>query len=145
MPITLGTDVYGASTTPTTTQVENMCKETFDDINAYLDALGYSTPVPTTSTKASSRLKLISRLGAAAMAEEAAFSVGYEGNERAATLRAEYNRRITALKKGEYDLTDATRGTASPRMVNEKAPAAEFHLDADDAETDPLFTRDMVF
>ena len=161
MAITLGTDgycvladvqainlqrTYSAGTLPTSTQVEAFITDVFWEINGILDAQGYSVPVGTSATSASLILQRINAGGAAALAEEAAYSVGIDGeNARAEALRKNYEARLTMLRKGETSLVDASRGTDSPRIVNEKTPAGTFNLNASDVERDPTFTRTMDF
>ena len=137
---------YDGSSHPTTSQIGVFITEGFHEINGYLDALGYSTPVPTTATKASKLLKKMSSNQVAARCEDAAYAVGMNGQpERIEFLLLLYSQPLEDLKKGTLVLSDASRGDDSPVLTNEETPDGDFRLDADGDEEDPVVDMDTKF
>ena len=138
---------YSASTKPTSTQVTAFITDTFAEINGVLDARGYSVPIPTTATTATTILKNINVLGAAALAEDAGQSVSMAGSisAQAESLRAQYAEKIDLLGRGRITLVDATETDYTPAQGDEQTPVGQFNVDDDDEERDPVFTRTMEF
>jgi len=93
---------YGASTTPTTTQVNALIAQIAVEIDAVLEAKGYTVPV-TTPANFVEALKYLNAYGAAALAEMGMFP---ETSEMGQTphwklLNEKYNDGIKQLREGE--------------------------------------------
>ncbi len=137
---------YDSSSKPTSAQVTQFIADVSGELDGVLDALGYSTPIPSTATKATVIIKNITVFGAAAKAEWAAYSIGGAGDSaRAELLGKEYDRRLVMLYKGQTTLLDATEGADTPAQQHEQTPIATFNEDSTGTERDRTFTRDMNF
>ena len=161
MAITLGTDGYceaadvqarfgqqtfASGSVPTTTQVEGFITDGFNIINGILAAVGYSTPVETSATKASRVLLRMNADYAASEAHLAAFSAGVGGvPEQAEFLEGRFNKMVTRLEKGHLSLEDATTTSDLIKLHSDQDPEGKFNLDSNGDENDPVFTRATNF
>jgi hypothetical protein len=90
---------YGATTTPTTTEVSAIIAEISSEIDVVLTLFGYSLPI--TDATDLSFLKMLSSVGSAAASDRATFSAGNEGEHtNARTLQERYDRILTAIQSG---------------------------------------------
>ena len=135
---------YSTTSKPTTAQVEELCKQRADLINAALAAAGWTTPI-STGARSLNLLQSLNARGAAAEAESSA--PGATGmSARATTWREEFELRLRQLRKGELDLPDATKGGDTSIAPSAQAPSGEFNLDTSlGTERAPTFARTTVW
>ncbi len=94
----------GATSTPTTTQVEGFLDQIAADIDSQLRAKGYGT-VPASGTNDKLLLKRYTALGAAVMTWRAGYG-GHEDTERIKAWADEYKAFIERLSKNDARLID---------------------------------------
>jgi hypothetical protein len=124
---------YGATTTPTTTQVNSLIDLIAADIDVILAAKGYTTPV-TTPTAFANWLKLLNAYGAAAEAEAAMFpeTVDKGSTPHANDLLKKYNERLEMLRKGEV----------TPESIKGEDVSSFYHvMEYQDEFPDPAFRK----
>lgn len=110
---------FGAATTPTLTQVNDFIDEIAAEIDAILSAAGASVPV----SPASDYLKLINKMGAAAMVEAAKQMEGVEESTEARNYRQKrYDRMLDMLAKNP-ELSGATITTGQAGSVGSRSDA----------------------
>ncbi len=105
---------YGASTTPTSTQVSTYCDMVSAEIDAVLEAKGYTVPV-TSPTNFVNLLKYIASYGAAALAEHAMFPETSEMGQTPSwkMLQAIYKDWLAKLADGTIIPASLSQGSAS--------------------------------
>ncbi len=159
MAITLGTDGYcviadvqalhqqrtfTTTTKPTIVQTEAFITQGFQNINAVLEAIGYTIPVAVlTYTESAGVLLTINVNYALFRVAIAAYSAGVGlFPESATAYREDYNTALQALKEGTMKLPDAPLEPDFLAAQNERDPEGEFNVDDDGEEQAPVFARD---
>lgn len=138
--------VFGAGTEPTDTDVESLLDDAANELNAALQAAGYTTPVDVDDDPiAHAYLVTANNYGAAAMTLAILPIAAYNptiSQEDQGTTRAElYHRRFAeALRRIAAGEIAATRSVG--RLSRVKSGA---RLDDAGATKKPLFTRDRDF
>jgi len=127
---------YGASTTPTSTQVEALIEQVAVEIDALLQAQGYTVPV-TTPDNFVNFLKYVNAYGAASLAEASMFPETTEPGETAhwQYLEKKYQSFIKAIREGEIPSSLSPGDTA----LN----VASYYTEMDDQDDfpDPAFRK----
>lgn len=133
MPSVVGT--LGASSTPTSTEVEAFLDATYGELNSALASKGYTVPV-TTPNYWLEDLTALNAIGAAAYALAVAFpqEAGPGQVAEAPVLMGIWERRLALIRAGKGIPNDA------PRSANLTAPRSYFvtagAIGSDDAEDD---------
>ena len=92
---------YGATTTPSTTQVNSLIDLIYGQINTVLESQGYTTPV-TEPASLVTALQLLNAQGAAAMSEMGMFSAQEKGSTpHWKVLWEAYQDGLESLRKGQ--------------------------------------------
>ena len=127
---------YGASTTPTSTQVEALITQVAVEIDAILEAQGYTVPV-TTPANLVNFLKYVNAYGAAYLAEAGMFP---ETSEMGSTphwkvLKEIYDKYMKMLLEGKIP--------ASLGIGAESINVGSFYTEMDDQDDfpDPVFRK----
>ncbi len=94
----------GATSTPTTTQVEGFLDQTAAEIDSFLRAKGYGT-IPASGTNDKLLLKKYTALGAAVLTWRTAFG-GYDDTSRVKAWAEEYAAFLDRLAKNDQRLID---------------------------------------
>lgn len=127
---------YGAATTPTSTQVSALIDQVAVEIDAVLEAHGYTVPV-TSPTNLVAFLKYVNAYGAAYLAEAGMFPETAEPGETAhwQMLKKVYDNYLKMLMEGNIP--------ASLGIAEESANAASYYTQMDDQDDfpDPVFRK----